>query len=162
MCKIFIFVLCNSTLDAKKVKFKNLLCEDVVHTVANSCAKYHLKITFLCWEIAAARCHVMEHAHFQKQPCKSRNTENLKNCTFNCVYHLIMVNWILLLFFYIQMHPFCVKLHISCLTGKNSPGHLAKYFDLLITERTLFIISLSFSLNLRLDENIPLSVCEKF
>ena len=31
----------------KKVKFKNLLCEVVVHTVANSCAKYHLKVTFL-------------------------------------------------------------------------------------------------------------------
>ena len=43
------------------------------------------------------------------------------------------------------------------LRRKNSPGHLAT----LITARNLFIISLSFSLNLRLDENIPPTVCEQ-
>ena len=74
MRKIGIFVLCNCTLGCKKVKFTNLLCKVVVHTVANSCAKYHLKITFLYWEIAAARCHVVENAHFQKKPFLSLET----------------------------------------------------------------------------------------
>ena len=116
MRKISIFVLCNCTLDAKKVKFKNLLCEVVVHTVANSCAKYHLKITFLYWEIAAARCYVVENAHFQKKAILS--LETLKIWKTVLLIGCISFDNGKLNFTFILLHPnasFFVKLHISCL-----------------------------------------------
>ena len=43
----FLYYVIARWMQKKKATFKNLLCEVVVHTVAISCAKYHLKITFL-------------------------------------------------------------------------------------------------------------------
>lgn len=85
----------------KKVKFKISLWLNVVHTVANSCAKYHLKITFLYWDIAASKCIVVENAHCQKKPFKV----NVKKTTRSLSIHKVLT----LIYAYFLIHSLFMR-----------------------------------------------------